>query len=205
MEDKEFDKHLKKAITAEERKLKKAYLKILETSLKGSKKKINWRIAASILILIGLGSYFILFNKSLNNDELYANYFSPYENVVAPIVRDKVTLTKKAEVFSLYEQAEYKKALEKFNQLTPQDSIDVATLNFYKANTYLQLNAFEKAKNLFSKTQKNEEWSQESLWYLALISIKLNDIDAALNYLQELKVKDTFKNEEVEELINLLK
>lgn len=205
MKDKAFDKHLKKAIIAEERKLQKAYLSTVETSLQASKKKFNWRIAASVVMLIGFGCYFVLSNQSLTNDELYANYISPYENVVEPIVRDRVKLTKKVEVFSLYEQAEYKKALEKFNLFTPQDSIDVATLNFYKANTYLQLNAFEKAKNLFSKTQKNKEWRQESLWYLALISIKLNDTDTALNYLQKLKDKNIFKNEEVKELINLLK
>ena len=205
MENQEFDTHLKRAITAEERKLQKTYLRSIETSLKNSKKKFNWQIAASIVIIIGLGSYFMILNQSLSNDDLYANYYSPYENIVEPIVRDQVKLSKKGQAFSLYEQGEYKKALEKFNQLTSQDSIDVATLNFYKASTHLHLKAFEKAKNLFSQTQKNKEWSQESLWYLALISIKLNDTDAAFKYLQELKDKDTFKNEEVKELINLLK
>lgn len=203
MEDREFDKHLKKAITTEERKLQKAYLRFVETSLKTSKKKFNWLIAASIVMLLGLVSYFALFNQSLSNDELYANYFSPYENVVEPIVRDKVKPTKKAEVFSLYEQGEYEKALEKFNQLTPQDAIDFATINFYKANIYLQLKQFEKAKNLFSKTKNNKEWHQESLWYLALISIKLNDSDASLEYLHKLNTK-AFKNKEVKELINSL-
>ncbi|WP_159950186.1 tetratricopeptide repeat protein [Polaribacter septentrionalilitoris] len=203
MENQEFDKHLKKAITAEERKLQKAYLHSVENSLKTSKKKFNWRIAVSIIMLLGLVSYFALFNQSLSNDELYANYFSPYENVVKPIVRDKVKLTKIAEVFSLYEKGKYEKALEKFNKLTPQDAIDVGTLNFYKANTYLQLKQFEKAKTIFSETKNNKEWNQESLWYLALISIKLNDSDAALKNLHILSTK-TFKNKEVKELINWL-
>lgn len=200
MEDKEFDKHLKKAITTEERKIQKAFLRSIETSLKTSKKRFNWQIAASIVILIGFSGYFLLFNQSLSNEELYSKYFSPYENVVEPIVRDQIKLSKKAQIFSLYEQGEYEKAIDGFNQLTPQDSINVATISFYKANSYLQLKQFEKAKALFSQTQNTQEWNQESIWYLALIAIKLNDTDAALIYLKKLQ-KRNVKNEATKELI----
>ena len=201
MEDKEFDKHLKKAITTEERKIQKAFLRSVETSLKTSKNKFDWRIAASIVILIGFSSYFLLFNQSLSNDELYSKYFSPYENVIEPIVRDQVKLSEKAQIFSFYELGEYEKAIDGFDQLTPQDSIDIATINFYKGNSYLQLKQFEKAKTLFTQTQKTQEWNQESIWYLALISIKLNDTDAALMYLKKLQ-KINIKNEATKELIN---
>ncbi len=204
MEDKEFDKHLKKAITAEERKHQKAYLRAVEKSLNTSKKKFNWRIAAAIIAIIGLSGYFIFGNQSLSNDELYSKYYAPYENVIEPIVRDQVNLSKKAKVFSFYEQGAYKKAIEGFNQLTALDAIDVETITFYKANSYLQLKEFKKAKTLFSQVTKNEQWQTESLWYLALISIKLNDTDAALKYLQQLKNKRTFKNSAVNELIKLL-
>ena len=206
MEGNNFEKHLKKAITAEERNKQKAYLQSIEFSLKktNQKNKFNWRFAASIALFIGLGSYFILFNQTPSNDELYAKHLSPYENVVAPIVRDKVNLTKKAIVFSLYEQGEYKKAIDGFNQLTINDSINVNTITFYKANSYLQLNNFENAKTLFTQA-KNKEWEKESLWYLALISIKLNNKDAALNYLKELQSKNNFKKKEINEIINSLK
>lgn len=204
MKDNEFDKHLKKAITAEERKQQKRYLKSIEASLGSIKKnkKFNWRVAATILFLIGLSSYFVLFNQSLSNDDLYANYFYPYENVVEPIVRDQVKLSKKAQVFGLYERGEYQKAIEGFNQLRPKDSIDVATINFYKANSYLQLQQFEKAKPLFFEIaqNKNKEWQAESLWYLGLISLKLNEVDAAKNYFKKLK-NQPFKNKEVNDLL----
>lgn len=206
MEDLEFDKNLKKAITVEERKHQKAYLQSLENSLvsKSQKKKFNWRVAASIAVLFGLGSYLLLFNSSISNEDLYDTYFYPYENIVAPIVRDQVNLSRKAAVFSQYEQGNYKNAIDGFNQLTTQDSINVATITFYKANSYLQLKQFEKAKNLFSQIIENKEWEAESLWYLALTSIKLNETDAALTYLQHLKNKKTFKNDEVKKLINLM-
>lgn len=207
MENLEFDKHLKKAITAEERKQQKQYLKSIEASLKidNNRKKFNWRIAASILLLIGLGSYFVFFNQSLSNNELYTKYFYPYENVIEPIVRDQMKLTKKGEVFSLYERGAYEKAIEGFNQLLSQNSFDVATLNFYKANAYLQLKEYEKAQPLFAKivANKNKEWQAESLWYLGLISLKLNEVADAKKYFEELK-NQPFKNKEVNDLLDKL-
>ena len=203
MQEQEFDKNLKKAITAEERKIQKEYLRSIETSLNISKKKFNWRIAATITIIIGLSGYFLLFNKSLSNDELFSTYFSPYENVVAPIVRDQITLSKKAQAFRLYEQEDYIKAIDGFNELTALDSIDVSTINFYKANAYLELKKYENAKDFFSQASQNKEWKNESFWYLALISIKLNDKDSALNYLKKLE-NQSYKRKEVEDLMNIL-
>ncbi len=209
MEDLEFDKNLKKAITAVERKRQKAYLQSVENTIQEPKsKKTSWWIAASIVALIGLSGYFALFNPSVSNEELYDTYFSPYENVVEPIVRNQVNLTKKTEIFSQYEQGEYQKAIDGFNQLTTKDSIAVATINFYKANAYLQLKEFEKAQGILYQVLENEnkEWKEESLWYLALTSLKLNDVDAAIAYLQKLQKqnKKVFKNKEVEDLLNIL-
>jgi tetratricopeptide (TPR) repeat protein len=209
MEDLEFDKNLTKAITTEERKRQKAYLQSVEGTIKEPKsKKTNWWIAASMATLIGLSGYFALFNQAVSNEELYDTYFSPYENVVEPIVRNQVNLTKKAKIFSQYEQGEYQKAIDGFNQLITQDSIAFTTINFYKANAYLQLKEFEKAQGLLYQVIENEnkEWKEESLWYLALISLKLNDVDAATIYLQKLQKqnKKVFKNKEVEDLLNIL-
>ena len=210
MEDLEFDKNLKKVITVEERKHQKAYLQSLESSLvnKNEKKKFNWRVAASIAALVGLGSYFLLFNSSISNEDLYDTYFYPYENIVAPIVRDQVKLSKKGVVFSEYEQGNYKNAIDGFNQLSTKDSIDIVTINFYKANAYLQLKEFERAQNLFYQIIENDdkEWKQESIWYLGLISLKLNDVTTSKKYLQKLnnQHQNIIKSKEVKTLLKKL-
>lgn len=209
MEDLEFDKNLKKAITAEERKRQKAYLQSVENAIQEPKsKKTRWWIAASVITLIGLSGYFALFNPSVSNEELYDTYFYPYENVVEPIVRNQVNLTKKAQVFNQYELGEYQKAIDGFDQLTTKDSIDVATINFYKANAYLQLKEFEKAQGVLHQVIEsgNNEWKEESLWYLALISLKLNDENTAKEHLLKLQKqnKKVFNNKEVEDLLIIL-
>ena len=209
MKETEFDNELKKAISATHRKELKEDLRALEASISESKSrapKFNWRIAASVAIFVGLGSLLFLFNQDPSSEELYNSYFSPYENVVAPIVRDQVNRSKKAQAFADYEQGLYQKAVEGLNGLTPNDSLDVLTLQFYKANALLKLEQFEKAKSLFEQViHQNQKWKEESHWYLALILLKLNDIESSLSQLKKLQETDSiFKSKEIKHLLDKL-
>lgn len=207
MEDFEFDKHLKKAITAAERKKQKVFLQSVEASIK-KRKKINWLAAASIAILIGFGGYFVFDNQSISNDELYSNYYYPYENVIEPIVRDQVKLTKKELAFAQYEKGNYQEAINGFNQLKPENSLSISAINFYKANAFIQLEELQKAQILFEQLIANDkhEWKEESLWYLALISLKKEETKSAINYLETLQNtnKKAFKTEEIKVLLKSL-
>ncbi|SDR92354.1 hypothetical protein SAMN05216503_1405 [Polaribacter sp. KT25b] len=208
MENKEFDKNLKKAITLQKRKELKSYIQSVENSI-AKPKKYNWLLVASIALLIGLSSFYLFNSKSLSNNELYNLHFTPYENVIEPIVRDKVNKSKKAFAFSLYEQGKYLKAIESFNKLTEKDSIEANTLLFFKANAYLQLEEFKKSEILFHKIliNDNKEWKNESLWYLALISLKQDKKDAAITFLDKLQrqQKLNFKTEEIKIILNNIK
>ena len=205
MEDLEFDKNLKKAITAEERKLQKAYLQSLESSLddKNLKKKFNWRVAASIIALISLSGYFIVNNNGASNQELYAENFTPYRNIVVPIVRDNVEKSKKNIAFTKYEIGAYHEAILLFNQLEKQDALDANTINFYKANAYLKIGKANEAIKSLLQITKNSNWEEERLWYLALASLKIEKTKDAKKYLSTLKITNTksFKTKEVDELL----
>ena len=122
-------------------------------------------------------------------------------------MRDQANLSEKAKAFALYEQGSYRKAIDGFEVLSAKDSLSPATLNFYKANAYMQLQEFEKAKSLLQMVvDEHKEWKAESLWYLALISLKLEDIDTAKSYLNRLQQsnENAFKKKEVDDLLNTL-
>ena len=208
MEDLEFDKNLKKAITAEERKRQKAYLQSVENTIQEPKsKKTNWWIAASIIVIIGLSGYFALYNQSISNEELYSEYFTPYRNTVVPIVRNDTKPTKKTTAFENYETGKYAEAIALLNQLTIKDSIDNNTLNFYKANAYLQLEKPQEAINSLLKISDNDtKWQEERLWYLSLTSLKIDAIEDAKKYLTYLKANNSkgFKSKKIDRLLENL-
>ena len=208
MKETEFDKDLRKGIAAEHRREWKENLRSLEASLAEPKKtstRFNFRIAASVAVLIGLASGFFLFNQNPSSEELYHQYFTPYENVVEPVVRDQVELSKKAQAFAYYEQGNYEKSIAIFQGLTPQDSLTFSVVQFYQANAYMRLNEFETAQKLFEQVvDQNKEWKEESLWYLALISLKSNDEDTAISYLKKLQQNGTVFKREVKALLETL-
>lgn len=209
MEERNFDTDLKKAITSASRKKQKEYLQSLEKSLLDERKiskKIDWRIAASFIILIGSISFYF-FNQFPSNNKLYDKYFSPYENIIAPIVRNGEKLSNKEKVFAAYEQGNYKIALTGLDELSVNDTLNISTIQFYKANIYMKLNEFSNSEKLFLKTIKSQEWKNESLWYLALIAIKQNKNSLAIEYLTKLKNsnKISYKKKEIEELMKAIK
>ena len=205
MEGLEFDKNLKKAITLSERKQQKMFLKSVEATI-NKPKKTNWFVAASVAAIIGFCAYFVFGNQSLSNQELFAENFTPYENVIVPIVRNNKELTTKAQAYAYYELDDYEKAIQQFNKLKTTDTSEIATINFYKANAYLMLDNYKKAKDLLLQIvdDNNQEWQKESLWYLALTYLKLEDVDNAKLYLKKLQQQKSYKINEVNNLLKSL-
>ena len=88
--DFEFQKELQLALKKEERQtIKKMFGALPETKKPIQSKLIKFRpylAAASIALLVGLGSILFYFNNAgLNTEALYNNNFAPYDNVVYPL------------------------------------------------------------------------------------------------------------------------
>lgn len=206
MNEKEIDNNLKKVIAFQERKQLKKQLQEIEDEIPKSTKKTktNWLLVASIALIFSIGGSFFFLNSTPTNEDLFAEYFSPYENVVAPIVRNQKEKTSKEIAFALYENGDYEEAIQNFKTLQKDTIIDSTTLDFYTANAHLQLGNIEKSKAFFQTIleNKNKNWEQETLWYLGLINIKQNDLDSAKNNFHQLqKNYPNYKKEEVAKLL----
>lgn len=207
MEDKEFDKHLKKAITTEERKQQKLFLQSVEATIITKPKKTNWFVAASVILLVGFAGYFYMTHSTLTNEKLYKDLYLPYENVISPIVRSKDKLSKKQLAFAYYEEGIYKEAIIAFDYLTPNDSITISTIQFYKANAFLALDQLDNAKKIFTSvlTLNDKDWKTESKWYLALIALKQHKNQESKRYLLQIKQENPNYNlKEIEDLLGFI-
>src|SRR5690554_5284319 len=78
-----------------------------------------YRYAAAIAMLIGIGLGYIFLNGQTNYQDLYADNFEPYPNVVAPTVRGTSEQVKgtKEEAFFKYDSKEYDQAADLFLEL----------------------------------------------------------------------------------------
>lgn len=160
-----------------------------------------WLVAASVALLIGLGSWLLFFNNAdFNTDQLYAANFAPYENVVHPIERGEQLEDLKTRAFTAYENQDYPLALELFKELQIQQSDPY--IDFYEAVVLMQLDRHQEAVSLLETYIKNDgQLKDRARWYLALSFLKLKAIAKSKNQLLQLVDQKGFKQESAKELL----
>ncbi len=207
-EDFHFQKEVKAAIKKEERNKLKKELQDLERFQSGRKKTVfsrKWMAAASIAILLTfLGALFFMKQDSFSNQELYATYFTPYENVIHPIVRGGVENELKTDAFIAYEKNEYKNAIKLFQKAHKE--IKDPHLLLYQGISFLAIKEPNKAiKILEQYIFTKPKYNAQANWYLGLSYLQLNNAKEAKKHFKKVSTSSTqFKKEEVKELLKKL-
>lgn len=124
-------------------------------------------VAASLVLLIG----FVIYQNtsSVNEAALFAEYYQPYPNVVAPIVKGEAdSLMLAGQGFQAYEKKAYDQAIH----LLGNDDTEAA--RFYKALAHLGGGHTSQAIMLLEKItmDKDHRFQQPATWYLALAYLK---------------------------------
>ncbi len=159
----------------------------------------KWLVAASVVLIAGL-TYILTLNNP-TTQELFAQNFQPYENVVHPIVRGTEEQDQKTKAFIAYETGDYELAVSLFSDLYEKDKQPYYL--FYKANALLKLEKAQEAIPLLKEHLKTKDTLKEkSTWYLALAYLKIEDKENARTLLQQLVNDKQYKVKEAKTLLN---
>ena len=137
---------------------------------------IGWVIlvAASLALLLIAGNWF--FNQSASHDQLYAQYFKDYPNVVAPINKSATNTDRRGEAFQAYELKKYQDALNRFVQLNTQDD----GVKLYQGLSEMALDHPEKAIEYFDSMRNTSSLYYVPMnWYKALALLKMGKVNEA--------------------------
>lgn len=204
----DFQKELQRSLKKDERQKIKQMFDQLNNETDNRETKVfqlrPWLVAASIALIVGLGSWMLFFNNpEVNTDLLYAANFAPYDNVVHPIERGNQLDDIKTKAFTAYENMEYRKALVLFKEL--QTKQNDSYLDFYSAVVLMQLENHKKAIPLLEGyINNNGELKDRATWYLALTHLKLKETSTAKTVLKKLIQMGTFKKAAAEKLLEAL-
>ena len=204
----DFQKELRRSLKKNERQEIKQMFGELRTEIEDTEAKVfklrPWLAAASIAVLVFLGTWFFFFNSpEINTDQLYAANFAPYDNVVHPIERGNQLEDLKTRAFTAYENMEYPKALELFGALHKKQNDSY--VDFYSAMVLMQLNKQEEAIPLLEGyIVKEGDLVDRASWYLALAYLKSGEIVKSRAQLRLLVKKNGFKAEAAENLLDKL-
>lgn len=202
----EFHSELKNAIIVSERAKIKAKIKGFESSKKDNIKVFNLRklmpYAAVFLVVISIGIFFIL-NQKTDSNQLYASNFEPYPNIEVSNLRSNSENSLENEAFTAYDLENYKLAHELFTEVLETESKDY--LHFYNAMCTMQLENFDLAIKELSTVNENDlKYYEKAIWFKALIYLKLNKKKDTKILLDELVNHYSFKKEEAKQLLSKL-
>ena len=144
------------------------------------------KIAAVILIIV-LPSWWY-YHQSTQNDRLFAEHFSPYENVIT--VRGDLGSEFSAAITS-YSSREYEASIKRFEEILQQKPDHVPAL-FYAGNAYLASGVSDKAIDRFQEVIKLDgKFVFQAKWYLALANLKQGNTEKAQLILEDIKASDS--------------
>ncbi|MFN3851348.1 MAG: tetratricopeptide repeat protein [Spirosomataceae bacterium] len=203
----EFEKNLKNAIHHKERNELKNQLKSIEkkqeTKVVAMPRWI-WLAAASVII-VGAALWLFIF-KTPTNEDLFAQNFQVYPNVIAPSVRGTSTTDgDKKLAFELYEQEKYKEAIEIFEKTAKETKEEYPA--FYVGQCYMALGDYQKAISSFSGAVLTDEkfpFDTQRKWYLALAYLKIGDKENAKLILELLTNYENVQTQKATELLEKL-
>lgn len=180
------------------------------------KRNLGWlAMAASVSLLLAIGSYWLFFSTPT----LFEREFALYPDRISqeidiqlnamgfkPIDKDAIIRLQKGIAF--YNQEELEKAVPIFEQylIVGKKQWRKAEIQLYLAVAYLGLEETEKAENILIllHQDKNEgEIQVTATWYLALIYIKTNKQKKAITLLESIEKDSTYASKAREVLEQL--
>jgi hypothetical protein len=192
-----FEKSVQEALKRNERAELKSFLKGIE--IPKEKKNYRWlAIAASFVGILFITIFSIYYSSEKSSTNLYAAYFQPYPNEVAPIVRGQNSSSPNTDAFQAYEKEDYELSAKLFENI----SEDYALL--YGGISNLEIGQTQKAINqLKSLSLQNSNYQDVAEWYLALAYLKNNETEKAKKVLNSIDKNQQFSEQAVELLSNL--
>jgi tetratricopeptide (TPR) repeat protein len=167
------------------------YLKSIDEKIQGNQSypiasgiKGWYYYAAAAVVALLIAVAFLLPGKE-NTDELFAAYFTPYPNVVQPLLRGDDATAGQAKAFQDYEQKNYEAAAAGFKELL--DIKEEPGILLLLGNSNLMLGKSEEAEENFITLIKNyDEFDLQAKWFLSLSYLKSGDTENARKILKEL-------------------
>jgi len=145
-------------------------------------KKINpayISIAASLFLVASLVLYFTRDQTSLFNQ-----YYEVYPNYEITTVRGDESISSREKAYLAYDAGNYQKAIDIFSQLEALLPADY----FFRGVSYIQVKEYQNALSDFEVVIDSEDkaYDNASVWYSALLFLKLENDKEAIPLLQSL-------------------
>lgn len=193
---------IKQFIAQEKNSVLKSRFQELE---RNSQRKPKWiPFAAALALIMGLFSF--IYNFLKNDQDLYAENFEVYPNVISPITRSESSQENTETIaFEHYDKGNYDEAIKAFD--LAYERIPKDYLLFYKAVSFLAHGQIEEGIRVFKSygwEQHNSDFSSAANWYLGLAYIEQQQFDLAEIHLRKVVNSESVLSKQAQKLLGSL-
>ncbi len=159
----------------------------------------RWLTAASVVLLLGMASWYWLATPSVQPAAIAQSMFAPLPNVLAPEVRGTAAESALQNAMQAYQIKRYPQAIASLKQLP--DSLQSQEVQLYIATAMLADNNAQEAVQVL-QTLPPEAATQ---WYLCLAYLQTGKQEEAIALAEQLRQSnDTFYRERADALLRAL-
>jgi hypothetical protein len=163
-----------------------------------------WYYSAAASFFLILFTYLVFFSTS-RNEELFADYYKPYPNVIPMVRGEGIDFDLKAAMV-LYNSNNFGRAVVEFDKVLSIDP-DNETAEFYKAVSLLSLEEYSLSISLLKRIMDNPEavFMDQAEWYAGLAYIAINDETAADSLFQRIIERKNYYSKRSAEVLSKMK
>ncbi|QKX06989.1 hypothetical protein HN014_19400 [Aquimarina sp. TRL1] len=191
----DYTRKIKKIISESE----ESHADTNKKTLFSEKKWFFLKIAASVLLVIGLGvASWNIFGKQETPEEIFASVYVPYP--VESVTRGEEHDKELHRLYQYYAHENYGQVVSSVTDRIPR----TALLYMYMGNSYLNTGEIQKAIEQFSAIKKKDSLYEAALWYLSLSYIKDRKLSLSKETLEKLIKYDGVYKEKAKYLLRRL-
>lgn len=157
---------------------------------------IFWPLAAAVISVMVIVLFFAnRSNKTIDPQFLFAKYYQSYPAFV--VLRNETNINVLNQIYSQaflnYENKQFEEAIRLFEEIINDEHSEIMA-SYYLSISQIEVGKFDNAKqNLLLLTKKSDHlFYEQSMWYLALVNLKLGNIEEAKKLLEEIIVMNQF-------------
>lgn len=165
---------------------------------------LYWSAAASVIVLIAVSS--LLQQRSISDQDLYASYFQPYNNMAGTSRSASASDNLLSEAIREIDKGDYATALD-ILQIVSADKQDGFTASFYTGKAYQALGDYKNAISSFSEVVRHGDnlLVEQSKWFIGLCYLKINEREKAVSQFQSIVAGNGFYAQKSSDLLKQLR
>lgn len=172
---------------------------------KSSGKVLRYAVAASIAVIISLGTYSLFFKKA-SNDKIVGQFYKPYDVTLVNRSQNTDITPMMREALFLYENGEYREAITVFEEIIETNEKMTASL-LYSGISFMEIEEYLKARNSFQEVIDHNDnlYIEQAEWYLGMVFLLTDEKDKAKSQFEKIRKAEGIYQDEAAKILKKIR